>query len=370
MSSSRGRFRTVSGDRAEELATFAWKVAIVVAFAIMLIGLWRVRRVVVLVLVASVIAAGIAPAVRRVQIAGRFYLRRRIARGTAVVLVYFPFLLLFGTLAALTVPKLMADARTLTQELPPLIDDKLLKPLEKYIAVEDVRAMIYSRGREALADLPILGYVRGAVGAVVSVVAVLFMIIYMLIDAERLRNLFLLFYPADERAEKRRIIRRMSRRMSSWLSGQLLLAAIVGAATFVGLVALGIPYALPLALLAGVGEMVPVIGPILGAVPALGVAIFQSNWQFWAVLAMAILIQQFENYLLVPRVMGKKVSISPLAVFVAFLSGATLLGLVGAILAVPMAAVIQVAFEEGFIRARERRQDADRPGSLVSRAPD
>jgi predicted PurR-regulated permease PerM len=370
MSSPRERLGLVPGRRGDELATFAWKVAIVIGFVLLMVALWRVRRVVVLVLVASVIAAGIAPAVRRVQILGRVYLHRRIARGTAVVLVYFPFLLLFGLLVALTVPKLVADARNLVQELPPLIDQKILKPIEKYLAVGEAREMIYGRGREALADLPILGYVRGAVGVVVSVVAVLFMIIYMLIDAERLRNLFLLFYPPEERAEKRRIIRRMSRRMSSWLSGQLLLAAIVGTATFVALVALRIPYALPLALLAGIGEMVPVIGPILGAIPALGVAIFQSNWQFWAVLAMAILIQQLENYLLVPRIMGKKVSISPLAVFIAFLSGATLLGIIGAILAVPMAAVIQVAFEEGFLRERERRQDADRPGSLVSRAPD
>lgn len=157
----------------------------------------------------------------------------------------------------------------------------------------------------------------------------------------------------------------MSRRMSSWLSGQLLLALIVGSATFVGLVALRIPYALPLALVAAIGETIPIVGPILGAIPALIIAIFLSPWQFWAVLVLATLIQQLENYLLVPRIMGQRVSISPLAVFVAFLIGGTLLGVIGALLAIPTAALIQVAFQEAFLERRERRQKVGRPGSLL-----
>jgi predicted PurR-regulated permease PerM len=351
----------------DELVQFSRKLAIVAAFILLLALLWFVRRVVILVLIAAVLAAGIAPAVKRVQILGRHYLHKRIARGTAAMVVYFPFLAIAVTLAALTIPTLVSDARDLTRELPPLIDEKLLTPLEQYVPVDEARKYIAEKGQHALRDLPLLGYIKSVVGGVVAVVAVLFMVIYMLIDAERLRNLFLLFYPAGERAEKRRIITRMGRRMSSWLSAQLLLAGIIAAATFVALLLLGIPYALPLALLAGIGEMVPVIGPILGAVPALAVALFQSKWQFWSVLAVAILIQQVENYLLVPRLMGKKVSISPLAVFIAFLAGASLLGIIGAVLAVPAAAVIQVAFEEGFVKQRERRQDPERSGTLISR---
>lgn len=368
MSSTRERLRVFPGRGRDELSTFAWKVAIVVAFAIVLVVLWRVRHVLTLVLIAAVVASGIAPAVRRIQILGRFYLRKRIPRGTAVLVVYFPFLFVIILLAALTIPALMVDARNLLRDLPPLIDQKVLKPLERYVSIGEAREYVYERGRDMLADLPILGYLKGAAGVVVSIVAVLFMIAYMLIDAERLRNLFLLFYPADERSEKRRIIDRMARRMSSWLSAQLLLAGIVGAATFLALLILRIPYALPLAMLAGIGEMVPVIGPVIGAVPALGVALFQSPVQFWSVLVVAILIQQFENYFLVPRLMGKKVSISPLTVFIAFMIGASLLGIIGAILAVPIAAIGQVAFDEGFIRRRERRQDTDRAGSLTSRA--
>ncbi|HUF18252.1 MAG TPA: AI-2E family transporter [Thermoanaerobaculia bacterium] len=363
-----GRRTTPRNDGAQDLAAFTRRVLVVVLFGIGLILLWRVRVVLILIVIAAVLAAGIAPVVKRVRTMARLYLGRRIRRGTAVLIVYFPFLAIAIVTMVLTVPKLLLDAGSLSRELPPLIDQKLMTPLERYFPMEDARAFIYGGWQEAFAELPIFNYVHGVAQGVASVVAILFMVVYMLIDAERLRNLLLLLYPAAERGEKRRIFIRMSRRMSSWLSGQLLLALIIGVATFVILLALRIPYALPLAILAAIGELVPVIGPILGAIPAVIVALFQSPWQFWAVLAAAILIQQVENYLLVPRLMGKKVSVAPLGVFIAFMMGLTLLGIIGAMLAVPTAAVIQVAFEEGFVRRRERRLDSDRPGSLTKPA--
>lgn len=342
---------------------FARKTAIVIFAVALCVLLWSTRRVVILVFIAAVLAAGISPAVRRVRTLIRLYTRRRIANGTAVVLVYFPFLLAAGTFLFFAVPVLISESRELAVTLPALIDEKILTRLEAYVSVDEARRTL--RSGDLLGDLPIFGYLRSAVVVVTSIVAILFMIIYMLIDGERLRNTFLLLYPAEQRSGKRKMVRRISRRMSSWLSGQLLLASIVGGATFVGLVALRIPYALPLAILAAVGEMVPVIGPIIGAIPAVIVALFQSDWQFWSVIILAILIQQFENYLLVPRLMGKKVRISPLAVFIAFLIGGSLLGIIGAIMALPAAAIVQVFFDEAFVQRRERRQRVDRPGSLM-----
>jgi predicted PurR-regulated permease PerM len=213
----------------------------------------------------------------------------------------------------------------------------------------------------------VFNYVRSAAAAVAGVIAILFMIFYMLADAERLRNLFLLIYPTDERADKRRMLNRMASRMSSWLSGQLLLAGIIGATTFVAFTLLRIPYALPLAIIAAIGEMVPVIGPIVGALPALAIAVLSSPWQFWSVLVFAILLQKFENLFIAPKVLSKKLSISPLAIFIAFMMGASLLGIVGAIMAIPVAAILQVTFEEAFVARRERRFDVERAGTLLRR---
>jgi predicted PurR-regulated permease PerM len=209
----------------------------------------------------------------------------------------------------------------------------------------------------------VFGVVRGTATVIASFIAVLFMIAYMLADAERLRNLMLLFFRPEVRADRQRMLTRISRRMSSWLLGQLILSSI-----FVALLVLRMPYALPLAILAMIGEMVPILGPICATAPALAIAILHSKWQFWSMLILAIVLQKLENLFIAPRVMSRRVKMSPLAVFIAFMVGGSLLGIVGAILAVPVAAIVQVAFDEAFLSHRERRQDADRSGTLVRRA--
>jgi predicted PurR-regulated permease PerM len=349
----------------DDLGLFTKKVAVVAAFLIVGALLWAVRDIVILVFVAAVLAAGIAPAVYRVRVWGRFFLHRNIQRGTAVMVVYLPFLALVVTILAFVVPQLISDWKELSVQLPVMVEKNILLPLEKYVSMEPVREAL--REGVPIERSSMFGYVRGAGKAIAAIIAVLFMIAYMLIDAHRLRNLILLVYPADVRGERRRTLNRIGNKMSSWLAGQLILAAIIGIATFVALLLLRIPYALPLAILAAVGEMVPVIGPILGAVPALAIAILASRWQFWSVLAFAVLLQKFENLFIAPRVMSKKVEVSPLAIIIAFMIGGTLLGIVGAIMAIPVVAILQVTFEEAFVLRRERRQDLDRAGTLLRR---
>ncbi|HUP64778.1 MAG TPA: AI-2E family transporter [Thermoanaerobaculia bacterium] len=349
------------GERAE-LQIFFRKVVIVFAVALTLLLLWYVRRVVILIFIAAVLAAGISPAVHRVRVFIRHALNVRIRRGTAVVLVYIPFLILAVLFAIFGLPRIVVEGADLARKLPVLLESHIIQPLSPYLPVEELRRMVAGETSE----IELFTYFRGAVGVVASIIIVLVLIVYMMIDAERLRNVFLLFYPAEERGRKRRMVRRLSRRLSSWLAGQLLLALIIGVATFIGLMLLGIPYALPLALVAAIGEMIPIIGPILSAIPALVFALLQSPQHFWAVLVMAVMIQQLENHLLVPRIMGAKVSVSPLAVAIAFLIGGSLLGILGAIMAIPMTAIIQVGFEEVFVTRRERRHDRSRPGTLGS----
>jgi len=348
----------------DDLVLFTKKVAVVTAFILVAALLWVVRDILILIFIAAVLAAGIAPAVHRVRILGRFWFHRNIQRGTAVMIVYLPFLAIVVTILGVVVPLVISDWRELGAQLPALIETNILQPIEKYISMQPVRDAL----QEGIGtNRSLFGYVRGAAMAIGATIAVLFMIAYMLIDAHRLRNLILLAYPAEVRGDHRRTLNRMGRKMSSWLAGQLILAAIIGGATFVALLLLRIPYALPLALLAAVGEMVPVLGPILGALPALAIAVLQSPWQFWAVLAFAILLQKFENLFIAPRVMSKKVKVSPLAVIIAFMIGASFLGIVGAIMAIPVVAILQVTVSEAFVAARERRLDVDRAGTLLRR---
>jgi predicted PurR-regulated permease PerM len=301
-----------------------------------------------------------------VRVRWRYNIRRQLSRGTAVMIVYLPFLLAVLLFSAVIVPRFIHDTKELGRRMPELIETNILVPAEKHVPVGPIREEL--RDGVELPRSRVFAYMRNAAAAIASVFAVLFMVAYMLIDAERLRNLFLLIYPPEVRGARRATMRRIARRMSAWLSGQLLLSAIIGVTTFVGLTALRIPYALPLAIIAAIGELVPVIGPTVGAVPALAIALLHSRWQFWAVLAFAFLLQKVENWFIVPRVMSKKVSVSPLAIFVAFMIGASLLGVIGAIIAIPVAAILQVAFEEVFVKRRERRLDLDRAGTLLRKA--
>lgn len=344
-----------------ELELFTRKALIAAAVVVGILFLWSIRRVLILILIAGILAAGVSPAVHRVRVFARHYLGRRVPRGTAVVLVYVPFLLAAALFAIFGLPAIFSEGRDMAARLPVLIEQNILGPLAPYLPVDEIRKL-FETGKE---DVDLFPWIRGAVNLVASIAIVLVLIVYMMVDAERLRNLFLLFYPARERGRRRKMVLRLSRRMSSWLAGQLLLAVIVGSATLVLLLALRIPYAFPLALVAAIGEMIPVVGPVVSAVPALFLALFLSPWQFWAVLAGAIVIQQVENYFLVPRIMGEKISVSPLAIFVAFLIGGSLLGIIGAILAIPVSAILQVTFEEAFVAQRERRQDPGRKGRLV-----
>ena len=349
-----------------ELDVFVRKVLIVVGIVAACATLWFARDVLLLVFIAAVLAAGISPVVRRLRLLWRFNFRRKLSRGKAVMIVYLPFLAIVIVLGLLIVPRFIADTRELGEKLPMLIERNILTPLEPYVPVNVIREEL--RGGVELPRSRVFAYMRNAAAAIASVFAVLFMVAYMLIDAERLRNLFLLVYPPEVRGRRRRTMVRIGKRMSGWLSAQLLLSVIIGISTFIGLSALRIPYALPLAIVAAVGELIPVIGPTVGAVPALIVALLSSRWQFWAVLAFAFLLQKAENYFIVPRVMASKVSVSPLAVFVAFLIGASLLGVMGAILAIPVAAILQVGFDEAFVARRERRQDLERSGTLLRKA--
>ena len=335
-----------------ELEVFAKKAAIVCVLILAVLLLWRLRGVLVLVFIAAVIAAGIAPVVHRVRAVWRLSFHRNIPRGAAVLLVYVPFLVIALLIVTIVVPRLLSEAKALGTQLPALVEVNIIRPLQHYFPMIDLS---YLANGGSIPRSSLFFYVRSTATAIASFIAVLFMVAYMLVDAHRLRNTILLLYPADVRKERRQTLNRMAGRMSDWLMAQLILSAIMGVAIFVSLLALRVPFALPLAIVAMVGEIVPVIGPIVGTAPALVMALLHSRWQFWSLLIIVVVLQKLENLFIAPRVMARRVSISPLAAFIAFMSGAALLGIAGAIIAIPITAIVQVAYEEAFVARRRRR---------------
>jgi predicted PurR-regulated permease PerM len=135
-------------------------------------------------------------------------------------------------------------------------------------------------------------------------------------------------------------------KVSAWLGGQLILSLIIGLTSAIGLWIMGVPYFYVLALISAIGEMIPMVGPILAAIPAILVAVTVSPGLALGVAVFFIVQQQLDNTVLVPKIMGRQVGLSAVNVIIALGIGSQLLGVVGAILSVPTAAIVQVLFEE------------------------
>ena len=178
--------------------------------------------------------------------------------------------------------------------------------------------------REAVEQAPVntdaVGTLLGAIGTVLGgvfgVLTVLIVTFYLLIDAENILQTFLRLFPLTDRPRAHEACRRVSTKVSAWLGGQLLLAGIIGSTAALGLWLMGVPYFYVLALVAAVGEMIPVVGPLLAAIPAILVALTVSPALALGVTIFYVVQQQFENHVLVPKVMERQVGVSATIVIV------------------------------------------------------
>ena len=160
---------------------------------------------------------------------------------------------------------------------------------------------------------------------------------------------------APGRGKARELTAEMGRKIEGWLKGIVVLSAFVGVGTTVGMWALGMPYPLLLGVTAGLAELVPLAGPYLASAPGILVALFQPTWKLIAVVLFFVALQMVENQILAPAVLGRHVEMPPLLVILALLLGASLMGIVGAILALPVAAIILVLWTDLVVPAIKRQ---------------
>jgi predicted PurR-regulated permease PerM len=192
----------------------------------------------------------------------------------------------------------------------------------------------------------VAGAVINVAGGVFGVVTILILTFYMLVESDTIFRRFVRLFPIEQRLRIATVSSDITVKVSAWLGGQLLLGAIIGTTATLGLWLLGMPYFFVLGFIAGIGELIPMVGPILSAIPALMVALTVSPSMALGVGVFFLVQQQFENHLLVPKLMERQVGVSAVTVIIALLMGGSLLGIVGALLAVPTAAVLQVIFDE------------------------
>jgi predicted PurR-regulated permease PerM len=372
-----------------------WRVALrtvlfVFGCAFLVWLLVRLQGVVVQLLLAVIIAAGMTPLVNR---GARPY--RLGPNGPAVtppraLVVLALYILLIATIVligSVVIPPVVEDTEDLVRSVPAYVDDfqdwfQALPERFPFLAqfgladltaglpeqIQDLVAQLGSQVAGLLGQtLNVLRFVVGFLSGALNGIFVLVLALYITQDSERILGYIVGFMPLQRQEQTREMLGAIGDRLGGWLRGQIALSAIIGTVTFLGLSVLGINYAVLLALIAAVGEAIPLIGPIISAVPAVIVAFFQSPLHGFLTLGLYILIQQLENNLIVPKVMERAVALHPLAVMVALLAGAELLGVTGAILSVPVAAAFSVVVQE--VRRKQRKRDQQAVGLLEPGAP-
>ena len=311
--------------------------------------LYQVRDALLLIYVAALVAIGLSPVVTSIQRKTHLHARQRIPRWMAILVIYLVIIGAVVVVGMLIIPPMIEQARALWTALPDmlhrgqqwLIDRGLLS---RELTVRE--AVQQAPGGGADAFNTVFGAIWAVVGGLFGILTILIIAFYLMVDADNIMRTFLRLFAPSEQPRVHDAAKRATTKVSAWLAGQLLLATIIGGTAAIGLGVMGVPYFYVLALVAGIGEMIPIVGPILAAIPAVLVAFTVSPTLALGVAIFFIIQQQVENHVLVPKIMERQVGVSAVVVIMALLIGGSLLGIVGAILAVPTAAILQVLFQE------------------------
>jgi len=335
-------------ERDSPRALIAWTVFVLVGVAAAAWALYLVRQVLVLIYVSGLLAIGFNPLVGLIERQPRLMVGTRVPRLLAILIVYLTILGVLAGIAAVILPPFVIQAHGFATHLPDLID-RGQRWLVAHGIVREQRTFgeIVEQtpgGTDVVGTM--LFTVWGLFGGILGVVSIVILTFYLLVDSESVFHAIVRLFPRDQRLKVHTASRQITSKVSAWLLGQLMLSAIIGTTSAIWLGILGIPYFYVLALIAAIGELVPIVGPILAALPGIAIAA-TSSWKVAAIAALLYLAQQqLEANVLVPKMMERQVGLTPVTIMIALLLGGALLGIPGAILAVPTAAIIQVVLQE------------------------
>ena len=328
-----------------------------ICFAITIIALWalyEVRSMLLVIYVCALFATGLSPLVRLIE--RRWPVgKRRLPRPAAILVIYATVL---GTIAGIgyaVIPPMVRQSQQFWKELPDRVDQFQRRLVSWGVISPDTsyKDLLQQAPGGSDAFTMVLSTVWGFVGGLFGLITILLLTFYLLVESQSLFNFFVRLFPRQRRPKVSSVSALVTNKVSAWLGGQLFLGFIIGATTAIGLGLMGVPYFFVLALIAGVGEMIPIIGPLLSALPAIAVAFTVSPGLALGVAVFFFVQQQLENAVLVPKLMGQTVGLSAVTVILSLLIGGELLGFVGALLAVPTAAIVQVLFEELYLAEKD-----------------
>lgn len=254
--------------------------------------------------------------------------RRKVPHTAAVMIVYFSFILFFILLFSLVIPPIILETASLIRNFPVIVG-RLNPELAALFNFESLNRYLPD----------VTNQVFSLLGNVFSntffVITTLFFGLYLLLEENVIKSFLSTFFEEKKIQGVSRLVAQAEDRMSSWFWGEITLMTVVGVMTFIGLNLIGMKYALPLAVLAGLFEVVPNIGPIISAIPAVLIGFSSSSFLGFSAAALYFIVQQLENNLIVPVIMKRAVGLNPIITLIALIVGGKLGGVLGVLLAIP-----------------------------------
>ncbi|MBU0671076.1 AI-2E family transporter [Patescibacteria group bacterium] len=324
----------------------------VVGVILVLLFLYSILEVVGIIFVAWVFASAIDPLIDRMQ-------RYKIPRGISILLIYMVLIAILTVLVVLMAPPIFDQIKEISVSLPAYFDkvEELIPQSQDGAAfsTEETIQNLLNSASESLgsAGSQLFSAAANVLTAIVGLVAVFVIAFYMTVHEDNIKKFMQLVAPTRMQPYLIQKMHKIQRKLASWLWGQIILMVIIGLLAFIGLKILGVEYALLLAIIAGFGEFIPIVGPVVSAIPAVFFAFSDSPIKALLVIILFVVIQQLENNIIVPKVMNKAVGLNPLIIIMAMLVGAKLAGFVGLLLAIPAATILGI-FLQDFFNEKEK----------------
>ncbi len=310
--------------------------------------LYLIRDIIALFFVSLILASIINPL-------ASWFQSKKMSRGAAVLLLYLGILIVIGAVLTVLVPALIVETRDFVANADAIWGSLLssLGPLRDFISSHGLsdelrKAMGSATDGLGLAAVGVVATISGFATGIVSILVVLVVAFYLVVSEDGLMRLFRTVAPEVYQPYLVDLFQRIEKSIGSWVRGQMILGLIVGVAVYVALTILGVKYALVLALVAALAEMIPYVGPIFSAIPALLIALTISPFKALMVVIVYLVIQQVENHVLVPKIMQKVTGLHPIVSIFAMLIGVKVAGLLGALLAIPVAMMIGILVDDAF----------------------
>ena len=317
------------------------------------------RGIIFIVFISMILALIMNPTIDKME-------KKKIPRVAGTASLFLAAFIFIGLLIYMVAPPLAKEVGTLASNFPTYLEnvgldygiisnqDLVIDRSLDYKISEPFQNILFEASK-ALKDITsnIVVGILGFLGGLLSAILILVISFYLVVEKNGVEKFVQTLIPAESRPQALRIIKKIEVKLGKWFMGQMFLGLIVGFLSFIGLTILGVPYALVLAIIAGAMELIPYIGPTLSSIPAIIIAFTISPVLAVLVFALYFIIQQLENYLIVPKVMERSVGLHPVIIIIAMLVGGQIAGVLGIILAIPVTTIASIILEDMYSHKTE-----------------